>query len=77
MLASFFTFIVTNWSYILSGLFALIAICSIIVKLTPNTTDNSILDKIVSVLDKLSIAKTEKDKALIEFAKCMKEDTTN
>lgn len=73
-MANFISFISNNWSYILSGFFAVIAVSSIIVKLTPNTKDDVILDKIISFLDNLSIAKTEKDKELIEFAKNVKND---
>lgn len=73
-MANFISFISNNWSYILSGFFAVIAVSSIIVKLTPNTKDDAILDKIISFLDNLSIAKTEKDKELIEFAKNVKND---
>ena len=61
--------IVENWAYILSAFFGVIVVASIIVKLTPNTKDDSVLGKIVGILDKLSIAKTANDKALIDMAK--------
>ena len=61
--------IVANWAYILSGILGVIVVASIVVKLTPTIKDDSVLGKIVGVLDKLSIAKTANDKALIEMAK--------
>ena len=61
--------IAENWAYILSAFFGVIVVASIVVKLTPNTKDDSVMGKIVGVLDKLSIAKTANDKALIDMAK--------
>ena len=61
-------FIKENWSYICTGLFGLVVLASVIVKLTPNTKDDSVVSKIVSFLDKFSIAKTARDKQLIEVA---------
>lgn len=61
-------FIKENWSYILSGILALIAVASAIVKMTPNTKDDSFLSKVVNFLDNFSIAKTARDKKLIEVA---------
>lgn len=61
--------IIANWAYILSAFLGVIVVASIIVKLTPTTKDDSVMGKIVGVLDKLSIAKTANDKALIDMAK--------
>ena len=61
--------IIANWSYILSGLLGAIVVASIVVKLTPTTKDDSVLGKIVGILDKISIAKTANDKAMINIAK--------
>ena len=61
--------IVENWSYVLSALFGVIVAASIIVKLTPSTKDNDFMSKLIGILDKLSIAKTDNDKKLIEIAK--------
>lgn len=61
--------IVQNWAYILSALFGVIVVASIIVKLTPTTKDDSVLGKIIGVIDHLSLAKTANDKKLIEIAK--------
>ena len=46
-----------------------IMVSSIIVGLTPSTKDNEILGKIISFLDKFSIAKTADDRKCIEDAK--------
>ena len=61
-------FIKENWSYIVSGLFAIIVVASAIVKMTPSTKDEGVLAKIVQFLDHFSIAKTARDKKLIEVA---------
>jgi MFS superfamily sulfate permease-like transporter len=61
--------IVTNWPYILSALFGVVVVASIIVKMTPTTKDDSVLGKIVSFIDHFSLAKTANDKKLIEIAK--------
>lgn len=61
--------IIENWPYILSGLLGVIVVASIIVKLTPTTKDDSFLGKLVGFLDKISIAKTANDKAMINIAK--------
>lgn len=46
-----------------------ILVASVIVKLTPSTKDNEILGRIISILDKVSIAKTADDRKCIEDAK--------
>ena len=61
--------IITNWAYILSALFGVVVVASIIVKLTPTTKDDSFLGKVIGVIDHLSLAKTANDKKLIEIAK--------
>ena len=61
-------FIKANWSYICTGLFGLVVVASVIVKMTPNTKDEGVLAKIVSILDHFSVAKTARDKKLIEVA---------
>lgn len=66
---SFWEWIATNWPYILSGLFGIIVVASIIVKLTPTTKDDSVLGKIINFIDNFSLAKTANDKKLIEIAK--------
>jgi len=62
-------FIKENWSFICTGLFTLVVLASVIVKLTPNTKDDGIVSKIINFLDHFSIAKTERDKELIKIGK--------
>ena len=66
---NFWQWIAANWSYILSAFLGVVVVASIIVKLTPSTKDDSVMGKIVNILDKLSVAKTANDKAMIEMAK--------
>ena len=66
---NFWQWIAANWSYILSAFLGVVVVASIIVKLTPSTKDDSVMGKIVNILDRLSIAKTANDKAMIEMAK--------
>lgn len=71
-------FVKSNWSYILSSFFGVIALASIIVKITPNKKDDEVLGKILSFLDHISIAKTDRDKELIDLAKKIKgEESSN
>lgn len=63
------TWIVSHIQVILSILFGVIFVCSLIVKLTPNTKDEEVLTKIIGFLDNFSVVKTAKDKDLIERAK--------
>jgi len=64
--------IVTNWAYILSGFCGLIIVASVIVKLTPSTKDDGVVEKIIDFLDHFSIVKTARDKQMIEIAKEIK-----
>lgn len=63
------TWIVSHIQVILSVLFGVIFVCSLIVKLTPNTKDDEVLTKIIGFLDHFSVVKTAKDKDLLERAK--------
>lgn len=64
-----FKWIVGNWEYIVSVFCGIVAVASIIVKITPTTKDDSVLGKILKILDHFSIVKTANDKKLIEIAK--------
>lgn len=64
-----FKWIVGNWEYIVSVFCGVVAVASIIVKITPTTKDDSVLGKILKILDHFSIVKTANDKKLIEIAK--------
>lgn len=46
-----------------------ILVCSLIVKLTPSVKDNEFLSKIISFMDKFSIAQTADNKKYIDDAK--------
>ena len=43
-----------------------VAVCTVIVKLTPNTKDNEVLDKIISFIDLFSTAFKKADKEKLE-----------
>ena len=47
--------IAENWDSILLVITGLISVASVIVKLTPNETDNQILEKIVKFFEKLGL----------------------
>lgn len=64
-------FIKENWSYICTGLFGLIVLASVIVKMTKTTKDDGVVSKIIGFLDHFSVAKTARDKALIEVAEAV------
>lgn len=51
-----------HWDDVLAIYGGVVAICTVIVKLTPNTKDNAILDKIVSIIDLFSTAFKKADK---------------
>lgn len=48
---------------------ALIFLSSIVVRLTPSVKDNEVLYRIISILDRFSVAKTADDRKCIEDAK--------
>lgn len=63
------TWIMQNYQAIFSIAFGVIMLCSLIVRLTPNTKDDEIVSKIIKFLDSFSVVKTAKDKDLLERAK--------
>lgn len=68
-MANIISWIMDNLGNICTVLCGFIMVSSLIVKLTPSTKDNEVLGKIITVLDKFSIAKTADDKKCIEDAK--------
>lgn len=48
-------FFQAHWNELCAAVTALIAFCSIVVKLTPSQKDDAILAKVIKVLDYLSI----------------------
>jgi len=61
-------FITANWTNILAIYGAVVALATVIVKITPTTRDDEILGKIVAVLDVFSTVNTPKDAAVLEKA---------
>lgn len=55
------TWILANWDNILAAYGGLVALCTTIVKLTPNTKDDAIVSKVIKVLDFFSTAFTKAD----------------
>lgn len=48
--------ITEHWDDVLTVYGGIVAICTVIVKITPTTKDNTILDKIVKIVDLFSTA---------------------
>lgn len=57
-----FNWIKDNWNDVLAIYGGVVAICTIITRLTPSTKDNEVLDKIVKVIDCFSTCFTKSDK---------------
>ena len=68
------TFLKLHYDDILAIIGGIVSIATIIVKLTPSTKDDEILNKIINVLSKLSIINTKEDTKIIKEAKECKED---
>lgn len=57
------TWIIEHWADLLAIYGGLVAISTVIVKLTPSTKDNEILDKIIKFFDNFSTAFSKEDAA--------------
>lgn len=57
-----------NFEHIIALYGGLVAVSSVIVKLTPSTKDNEILDKIIKILDHFSTVFTKEDAAKLASA---------
>lgn len=55
------TWILANWDDILAIYGGVVAVCTTIVKITPNTKDDAIVSKVIKVLDFFSTAFTKAD----------------
>lgn len=55
-----------HWDDCLAIYGGVVAVCTVIVKLTPNTKDNEVLDKIISFIDLFSTAFKKADKEKLE-----------
>ena len=62
-------FLQHNYNNILAVIGGVVSTATIIVKITPTTKDDDILDKVINVLAKFSIINTKKDQAKIDNAK--------
>lgn len=65
--------ILEHWADLLAIYGGVVAVATIIVKWTPSTKDNEILDKIIKILDKFSVVFTKEDaEKLAKAAKSIK-----
>ncbi len=60
--------ILNHWTDLLAIYGGVVAIATIIVKLTPSTKDDSILEKIIKILDHFSTVFTKEDAAKLAAA---------
>ena len=58
--------IINNWSSITSMFGSVVAIASVIVKLTPSDKDDKVLNKILEIIAKFSIFNTKIDQKIID-----------
>lgn len=63
------TFIQNHYDELLAIIGGVVSIATIIVKLTPSTRDNEVLEKIINFLAKFSIINTKEDQKKINNAK--------
>ena len=54
--------LIENWSSILQIIGGIIAVASVVVKLTPSATDNIFLKKLISLLELLALTPKERKK---------------
>ena len=59
-------FITTNGATILQWIGGIVSCASIIVKLTPTTKDDSVLEKVVNFLDYFSVFNTKKNQEKLD-----------
>jgi len=61
--------LVANWPYIGCGILGLIIVATVVVKITPNTKDDTVIGKIIEFLGKyVSLVMTDRQKELLEQA---------
>lgn len=63
------SFIQNHWDELLAIVGGIVSVASIIVKLTPTTKDDNVLNTIINFLAKLSIVNTSLDQKKIDNAK--------
>ena len=54
-------FMIKHWDDILAIYGGVVAVCTTLVKITPSTKDDSVVDRIIKVLDLFSTAFTKSD----------------
>lgn len=59
-------FIINNTETILAWIGGIVSCASIIVKLTPTTKDDSVLEKVINVLDCFSVFNTKKNQQKLD-----------
>lgn len=63
------SFIQNHWDELLAIIGGIVSVASIIVKLTPTTKDDNVLNAIVNFLAKFSVVNTSADQQKIDNAK--------
>ena len=63
------SFIQNHWDELLAIIGGIVSVASIIVKLTPTTKDDNVLNAIVNFLAKFSVVNTKEDQKKIDNAK--------
>ena len=58
--------VTSHYSELLAIIGGVVSVATIIVKLTPTTKDDEILDKVVNFLAKFSLVNTKKDKKILD-----------
>lgn len=61
-----FEFIISNVDTVFAWIGGIVSCASIIVKLTPTTKDDSILEKVINVLDYVSVFNTKKNQQKLD-----------
>lgn len=61
-----FEFIISNVDTVFAWIGGIVSCASIIVKLTPTTKDDSILEKVINVLDYVSVFNTKKNQEKLD-----------
>lgn len=61
-----FEFIISNVDTVFAWIGGIVSCASIIVKLTPTTKDDSVLEKVINVLDYVSVFNTNKNQEKLD-----------
>lgn len=69
MINTIIIFFQNNWDSILAIITSVIALATAIVKITPTQKDDTILQKIIDIFEKLSLVNSKKNQEVIEKSK--------